>query len=414
MHIVKPLAEHEHPYLSARQAAATLGVSLPTLYSYVSRGMLRSEPVAGKPRSRRYRKEDVVRLADRKEFRKNPEKAASRGLHWGSPVLESALTLIQEGRLFYRGVDAMELARHATVEEVAALLWTGDPGRAGALFDRKSPKLPAKAVFLLKSAPHLGPVERCQIVLPLAATADLAAYDLRPEAVAKTGARIFRLVLSAVCRADASGPVDAALSQRWTPTRRSSAPALRAALILCADHELNVSTFTARCVASARATPYEVVIGALAAFRGLRHGGSSEEVEAIFKEAGKTHRCRELLGKRLRTAGSLPGFGHRLYPAGDPRASVLVSLARTYGKESVGELADRLIRAARGLTGELPNLDFGLVTLTRALDLPPESPIALFALGRTMGWIAHAIEQYGNPEIIRPRARYVGPGTPMP
>jgi citrate synthase len=401
-------------YMTARQAAAALGVSLATLYSYVSRGMLRSDPVAGKPRVRRYLKEDVTRLIERKDFRKNPAKAAAQGLHWGSPVLESALTLIDEGRLFYRGIDVIELAQHATVEEVAALLWTGDSSQASNLFTKKCVELPPKILALFERAPHLGPIERCQLVLPLAVAADLSAYDLRPAAVARTGAHILRLLFSAVCGVSVPGPIDAALVQALIPTRRSAAPALRGALILCADHELNVSAFTARCIASARATPYEVVMGALAALRGLRHGGASKEVEALFQEAEKTHQHREALAKCLRLFGGLPGFGHRLYPGGDPRAPLLISLAKTHGRGSAVELANCLIRAARALTGEYPNLDFGLVTLARALDLPSESPIALFALGRTMGWIAHAIEQYADNHLIRPRARYVGPIPPMP
>jgi citrate synthase len=245
--------------------------------------------------------------------------------------------------------------------------------------------------------------------LPLAAAADLSAYDLRPAAVAKTGAQIVRLLLSAVCGRSAPGPIDVALAQAWTPDLKSTAPALRAALILCADHELNVSAFTARCVASARATPYEIVIGALAALRGLRHGGASEEVEALFQEAEETHQRSEILAKRLRLFGRLPGFGHPLYPGGDPRAPILISLAKTYGRESAVELANALMQAARALTGERPNLDFGLVTLAKALNLPSGGPIALFALGRSVGWIAHAIEQYADHQLIRPRAHYVGP-----
>lgn len=400
-------------YMTARQAAGALGVSVATLYSYVSRGMLRSDPVPGKPRVRSYLTEDVTRLIERKDLRKNPAQAAARGLHWGAPVLESALTLIDEGRLFYRGLDAIDLAQHSTFEEVAALLWTGDSEQGRNLFTKKSLELPPKIVALLKRVLHLGPVERCQLVLPIAAAADPSAYDLRPAAVARTGAHILRLLVCAVCGGSASGPSEAALIQTWLPPRRSAAPALRAALILCADHELNVSAFTARCIASARAMPYEIVIGALAALRGSRHGGASEEVEALFQEAQQTHELRDVLAKRLRVSGGMPGFGHPLYPGGDPRARLLISLAKTYGRGSAVGVANGLIQAAQELTGEYPNLDFGLVTLARSVGLPSEAPIALFALGRTVGWIAHAIEQYADNQLIRPRARYVGPIPPM-
>ena len=394
-------------YMTARQAATALGVSPATLYSYVSRGMLYSEPIVGKPRVRLYLREEIDRLIERKDARKNPAKAAAQGLHWGSPVLESGLTLILRNQLFYRGMNAIELAQHSTVEKVAALLWTGDADQADSLFANRSLILPSKIV--LQRNAGLGPIGRCQLVLPMAAAADLAAYDLRPAAVTRTGARILRLLLRAVCGRSVRGPIDTALTQCWIPSLSSRAPAVRAALILCADHELNVSAFTARCIASARATLYEVIMGALAALRGLRHGGASEEIQALFREVAQTRQYRQVLATRLRLSGNLPGFGHRLYPGGDPRAALLISLARTYGKAASVELADKVIRAARSLTGEHPNLDFGLVTLAQALDLPLEAPIAIFALGRTVGWIAHAIEQYSDHQLIRPRARYVGP-----
>src|SRR5262249_47103364 len=208
-------------------------------------------------------------------------------------------------------------------------------------------------------------------------------------AVARTGARILGLLVSSVCGAAVSGPIDVALQEAWLPRRKTAAPALRAALILCADHELNVSTFTARCIASARATPYEVVIGALAALKGRRHGGQTSEVDSIFREVVRGRRPREILADRLRQGVGLPGFGHPLYPNGDPRAAMLLSLASTLGRGAVIELADSLVEVARSLTGERPTLDFALVTLSYALGLPAEGPLALFSLGRALGWIAH-------------------------
>ena len=109
-------------YLSADQAAEALGISVPTLYAYVSRGMLSSAPDAASKR-RLYDADEVRRLARRKADGKRAGKVAQKVLDWGVPVLESAITLIADGRLFYRGHDAIELARTATLEEVAALLW---------------------------------------------------------------------------------------------------------------------------------------------------------------------------------------------------------------------------------------------------------------------------------------------------
>jgi citrate synthase len=118
--------------------------------------------------------------------------------------------------------------------------------------------------------------------------------------------------------------------------------------------------------------------------------------------------CRQLMASRLRSFGHVPGFGHQLYPNGDPRAKKLVSLAKAYGRPAEVEVAKRLIQASHALTGDHPNLDFGLVMFARALRLSSEAPMAIFALGRTIGWIAHATEQYADNQLIRPRARYIG------
>jgi citrate synthase len=402
-------------FLTAQEAAAELGVTLPTLYAYASRGMLRSEGVPGEPRAKRYPREDVLRLKERKELRRDPERVAPKALHWGAPVLESALTLVEGGRLWYRGRDAVALARSWSVEEVAALLWTGERGDAAELFAGDAPALPPGAAELFETQ-GLAPVERCQVALPLAGAADLSAWDLRPRAVARTGARILRLL--ARCASGAPGddtdPIAAVLQAGWAPGRPEAAGPIGSALILCADHELNVSAFTARCVASASATPWDVVAAGLAALKGGKHGGYTERVEALFREAGTAGEARRTLADRLRRGEEIPGFGQTLYPDGDPRGAALLEMAGALAPGgSTVELARALIEAARELIGEHPTLDFGLVTLARALGLPERTPLALFALGRSMGWIGHALEEYAADRLIRPRAAYVGepPGS---
>jgi citrate synthase len=397
-------------FLTAQEAAAELGISLATLYAYASRGMLRSEAVPGEPRARRYPKEDVLRLKDKKELRKEPEKAAPKALSWGMPVLESALTLIRDGRLYYRGRDAVELARTATVEEVAALLWTGDAGEAERLFAGEPPgigwPLPG----------GLTPIERCQIAVPLAGAQDLAAWDLRPAAVAATGARILRFMAQvAAGYPPASGSLAATLQAGWAPGKPEVAGPIGAALILAADHELNVSAFTARCVASANGSPWDVVSAGLAALKGSRHGGHTDRVEALFREAGTAEGARRVLADRLRRGEPIPGCGHSLYPDGDPRGAALLAMAVAIAPGSPEvELALAMADAYRELIREHPTIDHGLVALSRALGLPAHTPLALFALGRTLGWIGHAIEQYAADKMIRPRAAYVGemPGEP--
>src|SRR5262249_8779396 len=206
------------------------------------------------------------------------------GRYWGPPVLSASLALVEGGRLYYRGRDALVLARESSVEEVAALLWTGDPGRAGSLF-AAAPVRGAGSQRPVADGSRLGPVERCQRVLPLAAASALAAYHLPPDAAPAARARGLRLLAAAVAGIPGRNTAEATLQAAWLPRRPPAAAALRAALILCADHELNVSAFTARCVASAAASPYDVVAAGLAALKGARHGGEAARGEALLQEA---------------------------------------------------------------------------------------------------------------------------------
>ena len=389
----------------AREAAEELGVSVATLYAYVSRGMIRSEEVGGSVRRRRYRAEDIRRLKERKARRRDPD-AVEDALSWGTPVLESEITLVTDDGLYYRGRDAVALSAGSTVEEVAALIWTGYPARAAELFPPEQPELPPRMGDALGSLP---PVEAFQVLLPLAGAGDPAAYDLRPGAVARTGARILRLMASAVAGEAAPGLAET-LRRGWCPRDTGAAASLlSSALVLCADHELPVSTFAARCVASSEATPYAVVAAGLAAVGGVRHGGQIELVEAFLREVEVVGDARAAISGRLRRGEGIPGFGHSLYPGGDPRgAELLRATALAYPDSPAVALSAEVAEEALGLMGERPTVDLGLVTLAQTLGLPSGGAVALFALGRTVGWIGHAIEQYESRSLIRPRARYVG------
>ncbi|MEM6995897.1 MAG: citrate/2-methylcitrate synthase, partial [Myxococcota bacterium] len=223
-------------------------------------------------------------------------------------------------------------------------------------------------------------------------------------AVARTGSTIARGLAGVAASGEAHDDIATTLARGWGITGKADTDRISAALVLCADHELNVSAFTARCVASARGTPYMVVTAALAALQGHRHGGETERFAAMLDEPGAP---AAILEARLRRGDHIPGFGHPLYPDGDPRAATL--LARR-GRGKGGARIEAFIAAGRRLLGAEPTLDLGLVALCRALGLPADAPLALFAVGRLVGWIAHAIEQYASEPTIRPRARYVGPG----
>jgi citrate synthase len=249
-----------------------------------------------------------------------------------------------------------------------------------------------------------------QALLPLAAAADPAAWDLRPEAVSRCGARILAVATEAITgKPPHRDGVVASVLAAWHPHGRGARAALSAALVLSADHELNVSTFAARCVASAEATPWDAVAAGLAALKGRRHGGEAFRTAALLREADEAGPAAALAAW-LRRGERLPGFGHKLYPSGDPRGKELLALAARAAPRSRSlRRVQALAAAATKLTGEPPNIDLGLAALAAALQLPAGAPHALFALGRTLGWVAHAIEEYARGALIRPRARYVGP-----
>lgn len=398
--------------LTATQAAKELGVSLPTLYAYVSRGLIRSEPSAKSTRQRLYRREDVETLKARKELRRNPVQAAERSLSWGLSVLESGLTLISNGRLYYRGLDATALALTRSVEEVAALMWMGESESGSAALFRKAAESLAGPGALRVRLPDLPPIERMRATLPIAASEDLSAYDLSPAALVETGARIVTLLTQVVAQTQSAYEGMArALQQAWVPDAPEAENALSTALILCIDHELAVSSFTARCVASAGSTLYAVIEAALCAFQGWKHGGATERAEELFDDAASSRSVRQVLARRLKHGGVIPGFGHPLYADGDPRAQALLKLLTNRHPDSPAlALARSLIREARVVSPRMrPNLDFALALFARTLRLPAGSAVTIFGLGRTVGWIGHAIEQYKIEQLIRPRARYVGP-----
>jgi len=401
-------------YLTAKEAAEALRVTLPTLYAYVSRGLIRSEAAAEGKRQRRYYAEDIEKLLARKEGRQHPEKLAQDALHWGAPLMDSAITLIDEGKLYYRGQDVAQLVTTASVEQVAALIWADEMRRAGQLFALdvriSAQRYEMMLLHMEMDGAALSPLQALQTFLPVAAADDHSAYDVRPAAVAHTGARILRLMAS-VTAGDVpeNMPIAAMLQRGWCPAYEDAAHLLNAALILVADHELNASSFVARVVASAGATPYAVVLGGLAALQGSKHGGHTERVGALLREAQSAADIHDVMAGRLRRGESIPGFGHKLYPDGDPRARILLNMIQDTLPDSAAlSFALTAIDAAQELIGEAPTIDFLLVILARILHLPAGSPITLFALGRTIGWVGHAIEQYDEDRLIRPRARYVG------
>jgi citrate synthase len=374
-------------WLDAEQVLERLGIRPQTLYAYVSRGRIEAAAHPDDPRRSLYRASDVAVLHARKARGRRAADVAAEAIAWGEPVLASAITTVAGGRLWYRGRDAALLARDHTLEQTARLL---RGGHGAALKAARAGEVVA------------GETARARLfnALALRAGAEAPARGRAPLALAMEAASLLDAVVDAAAGEVTEGPAHQRLARAWG-VDAAGADLLRTALVLLADHELNASTFAARVAASTGASLSAAALAGLCALSGPLHGGMAARVEAFVAEADRTSAAKAV-GARLVQGASMPGFGHPLYPDGDPRARALLEAF-----EPPALLVD-LRRETEGATGQLPNIDFALVGLARALALPADAPFILFAVARTAGWLAHAIEQIQTGRLIRPRARYVG------
>jgi citrate synthase len=396
------MKKSEALYLSAREASAELAISPATLYAYVSRGLIRSEP-SPDSRSHRYRAEDVRGLKERRV--PAPEPRGLRSFDADLPVLDSAIGTITEQGAIYRGVNCVDLSQKDTLEHTATLLW--DVTNVDPFAPDNCPSVSDAMRTIAEAAHRAAPIDRAIAVLALAASADPRAFTRAPDGRAMVGGRIVRLLVATMLnRGTSPEPLHLQIAKAWAPDNKHAPDLIRRALVLLADHELNASTFTVRCAASTGLNLYDSVIAGLAALKGPKHGGAgvlaSQLVKTMVdKDVGPVVRERVALGERF------AGFGHGVYKRGDPRAmSLLEALTRAGApRKFTREIPERIAEA----TGEFVNIDYALAVLVHALRMPAGSELALFAMARSVGWIAHASEQLQHGRLIRPRARYVGP-----
>lgn len=372
-------------WMTAQEAMARLGLKPQTLYAYVSRGRIETRPDPSDARRSLYRPADIARLERRKARGRRQAAVAEEAIAWGEPVLASAITTIAHGRLWYRGQNAAILARHARLEDIARLLWNCGDARFPA---QRNTITPGRAYDRLFQA------------LAWRAATSPAMRGRRAEALYFEAAAVLDLMVDAVSGESGEGPIHARLAAAWGCNAVGS-DLIRRALVLLADHELNASTFAARVTASTGASLAACALAGLAALSGPLHGGMADRVRRLLDEAHEAG-SEPAIGARLAAGTAIPGFGHPLYPDGDPRAAALLEAMNLLPEHA------EVARGVSAITGEAPNIDFALTALCDVVHLPPEAPILIFALARSAGWMAHALEQARNGTLIRPRARYVG------
>lgn len=369
-------------WLDREAALLKLGVKAQTLYAYVSRGQISAQTHPQDPRASLYSESDIDRLVKRRRRGRSRSDIASAAIAWGDPVMETQLTTVRNGRLIYRGTDAAKFAEHASVEDAAALLWQCAP---------LTPTAPSSCSFD-------GETGKSRAFRFLAALASDGAKTEGAERtdLARRGAEILLGFCDAICGSQGRGLFHQRLARFWR-LDPNGADLLRRTLVLVADHELNPSSFAARVTASTGASLAACALSGYATLSGPRHGDASAQALVYLRQALSNEATEPDM------SDPIPAIGHALYPNGDPRAKALLKWMQLEP-----ELKQIIKHAER--TAEQPaNIDMALAALCLRLDLPEDAPFLIFAAGRMVGWIAHAIEQSVSGKPIRPRAKYLGP-----
>ncbi|MCX4783541.1 citrate synthase [Streptomyces sp. NBC_01264] len=410
--------------IGTQEAARLLGVKPATVYAYVSRGQLtsRRDPV-GRSSSFDAREVEALALRSRREAAGPPGGAASASASAGELSVRTALTLIESGRYYFRGVDAVELASRHRYEEVAEWLWTGTMV-PGARFTAPPESLAAARRAVAALPEHSGPIDRLRVAVAAAAVADPLRFDLSAPSVLGSARALIPTLVGALPEV---GPAqwggDGRLSRQLWPRLSALDPdpdalaALDLALALLTDHDLAASTLAVRVAASARAHPYAVVSAGLGALEGPLHGAAGRLAHRMLVEVLERGGAAPVVAEYLRAGRRVPGLGHRLYEAEDPRATALFARLEPLAQAGPALGAAREVAGvmARHGGGLYPNVDLALAVLTVSCGMAPEAGETVFAVARTAGWIAHALEEYEErPLRMRPSGQYHGPRPPRP
>jgi citrate synthase len=362
-------------------ALARLGVKPQTLYAYASRGRIRVDCDPVDSRRSLYNADDIGEISVRKARGRKPAAIAASSMDWGEPAIPTRLSTVHQGKLYYRGKDAMALAQSATLEQVAALLWgTTQP--------------PA-----FTSHAATGEIDPFAVLAALAATGQ-PIIGCGTDHLAHDAAIIVANLALACGAASGNGALHERLALGWGCDAAAS-DRIRQALVAMTDHDLNASTFAARVAASTGASLPACLLAGLCTLSGPRHGGAGEALRYLAVDA-RHYGLEPAIRRWLAHDRMLPGFGHNFYPDGDPRAALMLS--GIMPTEEMKALADCVL----ALTGLHPNCDFALAAMTEALSLPKDAPFRIFLLARAVGWCAHVIEQNQDGTLIRPRGRYEG------
>lgn len=384
-------------YFTADQAADYLGVSKPTLYSYVGRKNIRSLKDPG-TRRRLYWREDIERLGG--HARPAGRESGTDGL-----VSETKITLWTDEGLFYRGRDVETLAESASVEAVAALLWEVEEDE---VFTSDLPVTPANFGKVIAYSRELNTLSRTAALLPLIEAANPRSYDLSRLGYARTGVDVIRS-FSAVIAGSAQFSAEPIHEH---VTRALNAPSpyadiIRCMMIFAADHGIDPVTYAVRASANAGVTPYDIVLTGQAVHNGRRlYASRVESVSRIVREIVTATDPTDPILSRFRGGEVLPGFTLKDARTDCRAKPFLETLQRSLKKDKALAKLLAAIDFARELNGAQPEFLMLIAFVSHKLEL--KDPLSVAGIGRMIGLIAHAMEQYFTHDLYQPHPAYTG------
>ena len=385
-------------FVNAAEAALALGVTVPTLYAYVGRKGIRTQRVPGS-RQTNYWWPDIERV-------RHKEKQSDRQQKQTGVTHETKITLMTQRGPYYRGKSALELARTHSLEAVAALLWDVDEAIT---FSARTMSVPKEFRTIQKMLKHANPVDLATALFPFIEHVNPRAFDLSRNGMARTGAELLRwyaCIHSGLSRPDV-GPIHETIAKALR-VNRERADLIRCILVLSADHGFEAGTYAVRACATAGVTPYRSVLAGLAVVTGRRsNAGRSEAVMRLLNEIAAEPEPERPIVRRLQDGTKVAGFGSSYYASGDPRALFLMNrYEQMFGDEKGFRKLKRAIAAVKELCDLEP--DFVFANVYGHLRLGLEFKHSLFPLGRSVGWIAHSIEQFEAGETTRASESYTG------
>ncbi len=348
---------------------------------------------------------------------------------------ESAISTVDGalGKLTYRGIDLRDLVKHSSFEETTYLLWHGSLPTRAQLTDLRDKlaaarALPAEILDTVRCLPRGSSIMASLRTLLSA----MALHD--PNADGRSPDNLARIATLLVARTGTIVAADYRLRHGQEPIAPDpaldyaanflymltgkvpdelAAKVLDEALIMHAEHEFNASTFAVRVVVSTLSDMYSAIVAGVATLKGPAHGGANQDVMALLKEIQQPDRAEQVIKDHLAARRRIPGFGHRVYKTWDPRALILKQrsedLARQLGDMRWLEISARVAQTVWQQKQLYPNVDFYSASAYHYLGIPSELFTPVFAISRMAGWTAHALEQYADNRLIRPRAEYTGP-----